>query len=78
VGINGDTVTPIRTATNTPGRPIRVGSFPVAIAITPDSKTAYVANSAGPSPRSRPLPTLLARRSLSAAVPMPSRSPRTG
>jgi DNA-binding beta-propeller fold protein YncE len=37
-------VTPIRTATNTAGKAIRVGRFPVAIAITPNSKTAYVVN----------------------------------
>jgi YVTN family beta-propeller protein len=37
-------VTPIGTATNTAGPPITVGAGPVAIAITPDSKTAYVAN----------------------------------
>jgi YVTN family beta-propeller protein len=38
------TVTPIRTATNTAGRPITVGKDPWAIAITPNGKTAYVAN----------------------------------
>jgi len=38
------TVTPITTATNTPGKPITVGKYPAAIAITPDGKTAYVAN----------------------------------
>jgi YVTN family beta-propeller protein len=37
-------VTPIATATNTPGKPIKVGVRPSAIAITPDGKTAYVAN----------------------------------
>ncbi|HEY3906847.1 MAG TPA: ricin-type beta-trefoil lectin domain protein, partial [Streptosporangiaceae bacterium] len=36
-------MTPISTATNTPGPPITVGSDPVFIAITPNSKTAYVA-----------------------------------
>jgi YVTN family beta-propeller protein len=39
-----DTVTPIATATNTPGKPIKVGKGPWAIAITPDGKTAYVLN----------------------------------
>src|SRR6267143_5586803 len=48
------TVTPIALGTNTPGTPIRVGpelcicSGPIpfpGIAITPDNKTAYVANS---------------------------------
>src|SRR5258708_14585024 len=29
-------VTPIRTATNTPGKAIRVGNDPLAIAVTPD------------------------------------------
>ena len=37
-------MTPIATATNTAGPPITVGSNPDAIAITPDGKTAYVAN----------------------------------
>ena len=37
-------MTPIATATNTAGPPITVGSDPQAIAITPDGKTAYVAN----------------------------------
>ena len=37
-------MTPIRTATNTPGKPIKVGKFPRVIAITPDGRTAYVAN----------------------------------
>ena len=36
---------PIATATNTPGKPIKVGNYPAAIAITPDGATAYVANS---------------------------------
>jgi len=39
-----DSVTPIRTATNTAGTSITVGSFPAAIAITPNGKTAYVSN----------------------------------
>jgi YVTN family beta-propeller protein len=40
-------VIPIRTATNTALRPIRIGlawPFVITIAITPDSKTAYVTN----------------------------------
>ena len=42
------TVTPINLTTTTPtaGTPITVGNGPAAIAITPDGKTAYVANSA--------------------------------
>ena len=42
--VGSGTVTPIATATNTAGPPITVGSEPRAIAITPDGKTAYVAN----------------------------------
>ena len=38
------TVTPINTATNTAGKNIKTGSEPLAIAITPNSKTAYVLN----------------------------------
>jgi YVTN family beta-propeller protein len=38
------TVTPISTATNRAGKPIKVGLSPGGIAITPDGKTAYVAN----------------------------------
>jgi YVTN family beta-propeller protein len=37
-------VSPISTATNKLGRPIVVWGSPVAIAITPNGKTAYVAN----------------------------------
>ena len=37
-------MTPINTATNTAGPPIRVGDQPQQIAITPDGKTAYVVN----------------------------------
>jgi YVTN family beta-propeller protein len=37
-------VTPINTATNKAGKAITVGEGPVAIAITPNGKTAYVAN----------------------------------
>lgn len=36
------TVTPIRAASNTAGRPIRVGAAPALIAISPDGQTAYV------------------------------------
>ena len=38
----GDTVTPIATATNTPGKPIKMGKRPRTIAITPNGKIAYV------------------------------------
>jgi DNA-binding beta-propeller fold protein YncE len=37
-------VTPIRTATNTALKAIKVGGAPGPIAITPDGKTAYVVN----------------------------------
>jgi hypothetical protein len=37
-------VTPVTTATNTPGRPIKISAIPAAIAITPDGKTAYIAD----------------------------------
>jgi len=37
-------VTPISTATNAPGTPIRVGCDPYFLAITPDGKTVWVAN----------------------------------
>ncbi len=47
-GIGGGAVTPIDLTTNAPGTPIPVGSGPNSgpngIAITPDGKTAYVAN----------------------------------
>ena len=43
----GNTVTPIKVASNTPGPEIPVGSIPEAVAITPDGKTAYVANEGG-------------------------------
>src|SRR6266704_1760220 len=35
-------MTPIATATNTAGKPIKIGAIPAAIAITPDGKTAYI------------------------------------
>jgi YVTN family beta-propeller protein len=38
------TVVPISAATNEPGTPIKVGLAPDFIAMTPDGKTAYVAN----------------------------------
>jgi len=37
-------MTPVATATNTRGKPIKIGAIPAAIAITPDGKTAYVAD----------------------------------
>jgi YVTN family beta-propeller protein len=44
VNLRSDSVTPINVATDKPGQAITVGSFPDAIAITPDGTTAYVAN----------------------------------
>ena len=38
------TVTPIATLTNRPGRPIRVGPFPVATAFRPGARTLYAAS----------------------------------
>ena len=61
-------MTPIRIATNTALPPITVGRIPVAIAITPDGKTAYVAD--GGSGTVTPIETATntrARRSPSAA-----------
>jgi DNA-binding beta-propeller fold protein YncE len=40
-------VTPIATATGTPGKPINVGCMPTAIAVTPDGKTVYAASYSG-------------------------------
>ena len=42
----GDTVTPIRVATNTAGAPIPVPHQPFTLAITPDGKTLYVTGGA--------------------------------
>ena len=44
-GSTSGRVTPIDTATNKAGAPIAVGSAPAGIAITPNGKTAYVAES---------------------------------
>jgi YVTN family beta-propeller protein len=43
---NGDSndVTPISTATNKPGRAIKVGEYPTTVLITPNGKTVYAAN----------------------------------
>ena len=48
VNVFSDSVTPIDTATNTPGAAIPLGSVPFdanGVAVTPDGKTAYVTNS---------------------------------
>jgi hyaluronoglucosaminidase len=44
------TITPISTATNTPGKPIYVRRPPSALAITPDGKTLYVGSQFAVSP----------------------------
>jgi DNA-binding beta-propeller fold protein YncE len=40
-------VTPIATATNTAGKPVKVGCIPLAAAVTPDGRTIYVACDSG-------------------------------
>jgi len=50
VNEDSDSVTPIRTATNTALAPIRVGFDPEYIAITPNGKTVYVVNFGCPCP----------------------------
>ena len=37
-------MTPVATATSKRGKPIKIGAIPAAIAMTPDGKTAYIAN----------------------------------
>ena len=44
VNSGSDSVTPINIATNTAGAAIAVGDEPFGVAISPDAKTAYVAN----------------------------------
>jgi len=43
-------VTPISTATNTPGTPIHVGRGASQIVITPNGKTAFVTTASGVTP----------------------------
>jgi DNA-binding beta-propeller fold protein YncE len=43
-------ITPIRTATNTALRPIKVAGEPSAIEVTPDGETAYVLTSTSAIP----------------------------
>ena len=47
---NSNSVTPIDTATNTAGAPIALGGSPIAVAITPDGKTAFVTTQANSDP----------------------------
>src|SRR5262249_57111275 len=49
-----DGMTPIATATNWRGKPIKNGAIPEAIAITPDGKTAHVAHPHPPPPPPAP------------------------
>ena len=44
-----NTVTPIRTATNTARPPIAVGGEPFALVVTPNGRTVYVGNTASAS-----------------------------
>jgi YVTN family beta-propeller protein len=50
INTNSDSVTPIDTATNTAGAPIPLGAAPIAVAITPDGKTAFVTTVANSDP----------------------------
>jgi hypothetical protein len=47
VNFESGTVTPIRTANNSTGTAIKVGRFPVAMAITPNGSTGYLDNQSG-------------------------------
>ena len=69
------TVTPISTATNTAGRPVKVGREPFAVAITPNGRTAYVVNAASDTVTPISTATNRAGRSRSVTSPMASRSP---
>ncbi|MGD0377864.1 MAG: hypothetical protein ABSB01_25210 [Streptosporangiaceae bacterium] len=55
-GEHPSTVTPIQTATNTAGPQIPVGICPMAIAITPDGKTAYVVDAGDDETSGRVIP----------------------
>ena len=76
------TVTPINTATGKPGKAITVGGGASAIAITPNGKTAYVANGVnGTGDTVIPIDTATNKPGKAitvGAAPGPSRSPRTG
>lgn len=60
------TVTPVRVSARTAGNPITVGKGPWAIAITPDSKTTYVANAASGSVTPIRIATNKARKAIKA------------
>jgi YVTN family beta-propeller protein len=69
-------VTPIDTATNTPGRAIPVGDGPVGVAITPDGKTAYVTNMRSSSVTPIDTATNKAGRAISVRRPLDYGDPR--
>src|SRR6266704_1884092 len=48
-------MTPIATATNTAGKPIKIGASPAALATTPDGKTAYAVPGARRGPTVTPI-----------------------
>jgi YVTN family beta-propeller protein len=73
INSGGGTVTPIDLATNTAGKPIDVSGEPVAMAIAPDGKTAYVASGAtnsGPEPTSAQTVTPIDLTTNTAAKPI--------
>jgi hypothetical protein len=70
-------VTPINTATNVTGAPIPAGREPIAIALTPNGREAYVANYL--SGNVTPINTVTSTAGLAikvGALPKPSRSSR--
>ena len=75
-------MTPIRTSTDTAGKPIKVGANPAYIAITPNGKTAYVANTHSGTVTPIQIATNTAGKAIKVAKPITdgwaSRSPRTG
>jgi DNA-binding beta-propeller fold protein YncE len=66
-GTPGSTVTPIRISTNTPEKPIKVGAYPIAIAMIPAREIRL----AVPGQGSAPAPSRLASRRSTAPKPMP-------
>jgi DNA-binding beta-propeller fold protein YncE len=64
--IVGHTVTPVATATGKPGRPIPVGRFPDALAVTPDGRTLFAASETGNTVTPVSLPAGMAGRPIRA------------
>ncbi len=64
--IVGHTVTPVATATGRPGRPIPVGSFPDALAVTPDGRTLFASSETGNNVTPVSLPADMAGRPIRA------------